>query len=408
MRAKFVWPNAPGVFGCNRVFQQTYIDSQAEIGGNWTIGTLPTILSARQLAQYIPQEYLLSAKLDWTLRTSQPVVMSVCSPTSNHAGNISYSHVNGSTSALHNATELYDALSWVHTTIPYYMSWIQMPQEPTSLLALIKDNSSKGNSGGEHYFITPPRNDFTVCTISPFWWETTTSLSLTSAGKFLVQTDWLPSGKNIAHDKLRPIIINPKDMPMLSTLALLGTAPIGSAFSSETIVKGFVAALASLPGQDASALPNHDAYVDTLEKVSTSMPDSTSYTPFRIDKKVTGYGYGGNDTAVQLSLAVIVAYCLITIVYITYTIATGHTSIAWNSATELIMLALQSKEPSDLGHVSVGVDTIETLCRSVGIRVSTVSIADTGEYTEKLELVFEHDTEHKRRILKKIERNQAY
>lgn len=72
------------------------------------------------------------------------------------------------------------------------------------------------------------------------------------------------------------------------------------------------------------------------------------------------------------------------------------------------MFALQSKELVDLGHVSVGVDTTETLCRSVGIRASTVSIADTGEYTEKLELVFEHDAENKGRVLKKIKRNQAF
>lgn len=110
---------------------------------------------------------------------------------------------------------------------------------------------------------------------------------------------------------------------------MLRRNPFGSASPSEMITKGFVAALSSFPGMDVSA-PPPDEYVATLEKVSTSKPKSTSYTPFRIDKTITGYGYGGNNTAVQLSLAVIVAYCVITIVYITYTIVTGHTSIAWN------------------------------------------------------------------------------
>jgi hypothetical protein len=90
----------------------------------------------------------------------------------------------------------------------------------------------------------------------------------------------------------------------------------------------------------------------------------------------------------QLSLAVIVSYCFITIAYITYIIITGRTSVAWNSATELIILALQSKEPNNLGHVSVGIDSMETLCRSVGIRVN--------------------DVQDKQRMLKKVERNQAY
>jgi hypothetical protein len=110
----------------------------------------------------------------------------------------------------------------------------------------------------------------------------------------------------------------------------------------------------------------------------------------------------------QLSLAVIVSYCFITIAYITYIIITGRTSVAWNSATELIILALQSKEPNNLGHVSVGIDSMETLCRSVGIRVNTVNIAGTGEHMQKLELVFEHDVQDKQRMLKKVERNQAY
>jgi hypothetical protein len=44
----------------------------------------------------------------------------------------------------------------------------------------------------------------------------------------------------------------------------------------------------------------------------------------------------------------------------------------------------------------------------VGIRVNTVTIPDTGERMQKLELVFEHDVQDKERILKKVERNQAY
>lgn len=143
IREKYIWPNAADDHGYSRVFQEIYSNSQAETGGDWTIGTLPTSLSAQQLSTYIPREFSLATELGWTLRTSQPVVMSLCSPTSNHAGNISYYNFNGSTSTLHNATGLYDALSWVNTTIPYPMSWIQIPQEPTSLLACLDQGQSR-------------------------------------------------------------------------------------------------------------------------------------------------------------------------------------------------------------------------------------------------------------------------
>jgi hypothetical protein len=389
-----------------------YSDSRADTGGNWTIGTLPTMLSAQQLWQYsstdlrsLPEyKSLLSAGAHWTLQTSQPVVMSVCSPAFAYTDNVSYSHVNGSTTVLHNATELYDTLLQGDGEGSYYMSWIQMPQEPTSLFALFREFScSRPWSGGADPCSTLLEDNFTLCTVSPFWWETSTSLSVNTAG-YMVQTDWLPSRRNMVHGQLRPITIDPGSIARLSVPFVPNDA---SDFLSQNIVTGFVAALSRVPGQDA--YDGDDFYLDRIEgKPSTSTTDSRSYTPFRINSKFTGYGYGGTDTAVQLSLAVIIAYCLITVVYVTYIMVTGHTSIAWNTATELIMLALQSKEPDDLGYVSVGVDTMETLRRSVGIRVNTVNIADTGENMQKLELVFEHDVQDKKRTLKRVERNQAY
>jgi hypothetical protein len=69
---------------------------------------------------------------------------------------------------------------------------------------------------------------------------------------------------------------------------------------------------------------------------------------------------------------------------------------------------LQSKEPSNIGSISVGVDSTRTLRRNVGIRVSTIDIGDLGRTKEKLELVFEHDEETKKRALTKVVRNRAY
>jgi hypothetical protein len=151
---------------------------------------------------------------------------------------------------------------------------------------------------------------------------------------------------------------------------------------------------------------------DTLEDWKgfdlSQLQGQSDITPFRIDTVNYGFGFGTRDTPTNLSVTTITAYCLIAVVYIGYIVISGHTSIAWTSPTKLIMLALQSKEPSDLGHVSVGVDSMDTLRRNVGIRVCQVDTGGTGEVKEKLELVFEHDEEAEKRGLLKVVRNRAY
>jgi hypothetical protein len=156
---------------------------------------------------------------------------------------------------------------------------------------------------------------------------------------------------------------------------------------------------------------NGNGYLDlfmvwgyTRSEIDSSAP----YTTFTIIETIDGYGYGATDISTRLSVAVMIAYCLITLIYISYTIITGHTSIAWDSPTELMMLALQSKEPNHLGHISVGLDSMDTFRQGVSIRVNTVNIGDTGETREKLELVFDHDEETEKRGLTRVVPNKAY
>lgn len=424
VRSKNFWPtDFPSSVDRLLLSESPFYDSDGisgklTTGDEWTIGTLPTMMSTLQLWHYSSigqqtadqmidtRETFLATGAQWTLQTSQPVVMSACSDFYN-TDNISYPHVDGSTSILQNAAELYDTMLKMNANRTYFMSWIQMPQDPTSLLALfmyIDDlNDVYSGNDGSH---SGPITRFTICTVSSFWRDTSTTLSLTSTD-YLIQTEWPGSREDIVQDKSRPITIDPEAIPKLHISPNQSLAS-NSLDLPVTIMAGFAFALSWVPGQYIYSV---DRYIsqDTIEGMnSSSIKDSTSFTPFRIVKTITGYGYGSTDTSTLLSLAVIITYCFITVAYITYTIFTGHTSVAWNSATELTLLALQSKEPDDLGHVSVGVDSTETLRRSVGIRVNTVSIPDTGERMQKLELVFEHDVQDKKRILEKVERNQAY
>ena len=135
------------------------------------------------------RETFLATGAQWTLQTSQPVVMSACSDFYN-TDNISYPHVDGSTSILQNAAELYDTMLKMNANRTYFMSWIQMPQDPTSLLALfmyIDDlNDVYSGNDGSH---SGPITRFTICTVSSFWRDTSTTLSLTSTD-YLIQTEW--------------------------------------------------------------------------------------------------------------------------------------------------------------------------------------------------------------------------
>lgn len=127
--------------------------------------------------------------------------------------------------------------------------------------------------------------------------------------------------------------------------------------------------------------------------------DTVNTTAYKFTLTDYGYGYGSRSKSVYLAMIVITTYCIVTILYLIYTITTGSTSTAWNSGIELVMLALQSRKPDHLGHTSVGIDSVKTFSESVGIRVNT---------DDQLELVFEHDGEFRKRGLSKIQWNKEY
>jgi hypothetical protein len=112
-----------------------------------------------------------------------------------------------------------------------------------------------------------------------------------------------------------------------------------------------------------------------------------------------GYGYETSSISTRLSLIVIMAYCVFAVGYITYILSSGHTSTAWNSATEIIVLALQSNRSEHLRHVSAGINSLETYQEPIGIRVSD---------RNHLELVFKRDQSNQLRKLRRIGLNKAY
>lgn len=130
-----------------------------------------------------------------------------------------------------------------------------------------------------------------------------------------------------------------------------------------------------------------------------SYNSSLSNSGILITMKESGYGYGQREMSVYLSTGVLMVYCVATLVYLLYIGSTGRSSTAWNTAIEMIVLALQSKRPDYLGFTSGGISAISTLEESVGIRVNE---------QDEAELVFANDRDVGDRKLRKVNANEAY
>jgi len=118
-----------------------------------------------------------------------------------------------------------------------------------------------------------------------------------------------------------------------------------------------------------------------------------------VRKYRTGYGYANWDSTVILSLVVLLLYCLVTVCYIVFTLVSGTCSTAWDSTSALVALALQSRKPDHLGHISVDVQSMATFREPVKIRVN-----EEGQ----VEMVFVYDKDGLSENWKKIEVNKEY
>jgi hypothetical protein len=231
---------------------------------------------------------------------------------------------------------------------------------------------------------------FTTCSISAFWARSRTEISV-AAGSSVAQTQSFPDAGFTTVSYGNPITIDPKNVPSFSNPKI--TQSLYNTLNNDGAVEPHVAAMF------VTAIDNVSKQSATLYTARGNPPENATEWITDVEVLLHGFGYDISSTSVRLSLAVMTTYCIITIVYILYILITGHTSTAWNSAIELVMLALQSKRPEHLGHTSVGIESMETLRQGVGIRVN-------GD--EELELVFPHDNGFQENNFRKIEPNCAY
>lgn len=143
--------------------------------------------------------------------------------------------------------------------------------------------------------------------------------------------------------------------------------------------------LGSLKGLDddgwtTEILPTTTAFGDGGSAFDYSPKEGDSSTRLEMRTTVLGYGYG-ITTATLLSTIVLLVYSLIAIVYIIHsTYFSKTTSSAWESITDLVALAVNSKSSPSLQNTGVGIATLGVFKQPVKIRVSN----------DHLELIFGH------------------
>lgn len=367
---------------------------------NRSVATLPTNLAASQaLMEFSPfpnDPKFLSAELSAVINTYQPLVSSTCHNfNSSQDGWTYYVMRNGSVDRLKTISELNMPIlrhSEYNYTAPI---WLTAPDNLASLVVVLPQNKTL-QDGSKYYHGS-------TCTLSSYWWRTDAFLKVMPDPYRLrlsvKQPDLTDTGTIKTTSSLRPITVNPSDIESLNSANFtfdIHNSPI-------MLAAVWVATLALVPSQQ------YDEIAKSGRKLNISdAEENASNAKYTVTTLSHGFGYGPTDTASKLSAAVIATYCLISLLFVAYIIITGHTSIAWDSAMELIVLALQSKEPDSLGHVSVGLNSMDTFRKTVGIRVNRVPVGDTGETREILELIFEHDEDTEKRGLTKVVRNRAY
>jgi hypothetical protein len=356
--------------------------------------TIPTRLSSSQLLPRVLDTNTRgsedSVNTTWNMQTMQPVVLTRGTKIFVKNEHVYYNMANGTKKDFSDTTglwkhmvELLDGESQDDDS-PATMKWMASPEDPDSILGvyITRPRGTKGHDA----FIR-------IYTLTPFWWNTWTSITVVN-GYHMVKTGVLTSKDIVASNDLKSITIDPEGIASLAQPCLSkGEEPLFS------MGPCFAAAISEVPVSNSMFSEGFDR---------SELDDSTALTVFKMDQTIYGFGYGSIDVSTTLALAVITAYAVIISLYVAYTITTGHTSLAWNSPTELIVLALQSETTNHLSHVSVGIDSIKTFQQSVGIRVNTINTRDASRSTEKLELVFENDRSSHRRRLRKIKRNKAY
>ncbi|KAF2106096.1 hypothetical protein BDV96DRAFT_337951 [Lophiotrema nucula] len=235
-----------------------------------------------------------------------------------------------------------------------------------------------------------------TCTISAYWALSRHTRTWSDDGVAKITTDFTPNNLKDS-TPIFPIKLSVKAIKGLQDIRYDSPWPLLPAVfanalayvNTTTVVIDWSTIESSVDPQEFTSWPTKNSRYDS----------NGSVTAVTIDLAYSGYGYGSLSVTVILSLTVLGIYCLITTLYLLFLLINGSVSTAWDSAIELILLALRSHNPNILGHTSVGVESISTFRQPVGIRAND---------EDGLELVFARDEDVDHERYRKVELNKMY
>lgn len=122
--------------------------------------------------------------------------------------------------------------------------------------------------------------------------------------------------------------------------------------------------------------------------------DTAKMTKFTMFVTANGYAYSLNGATSIAAIIVLLIYCLMVVIHTIYVCCHAQSSSSWDSISEVVALAMQSRKTASLGNTGSGISTTE-------IFRSPVQIRDVGE---RIGITFD-DT---RAGTKNIEENKEY
>lgn len=240
-----------------------------------------------------------------------------------------------------------------------------------------------------------------ACTIDAYWLVTSSQWNMTTMGNKDADT-FLDHGKPSQRIELSPALVmrinsitRAMDEAMANGTANSYEYPLGQYLASAIALAISVSPTlpasmrentndTSLPGSSFWSLQFPDEQTDIYWRQQDRKTYSRAFTYFDTDalndtkllatveaqQLYTDYCYNSNDITVRLSLAVIFAYVVVVLSYLSYSLSTGHSGTSWASIADLVALALNSQRPESLMNTSVGIETLDVFRKPVKIRVA--------------------------------------
>ncbi|KAF2100251.1 hypothetical protein NA57DRAFT_73861 [Rhizodiscina lignyota] len=150
-----------------------------------------------------------------------------------------------------------------------------------------------------------------------------------------------------------------------------------------------------------------DVYKGTASTTFPDGYDASNTTKQRLDIYIQGYSFKADSTAYWLSLVLFFVHAIIVISHLVYRLfLRKDSSVAWESVTDLMALALTSEPPQGEGQGALhntcgGVDSFQTLSAPIAARVPEPDANRLYVASEQVQLFMGGDI--KKRSLSKVE-----